>query len=105
MRESEIPENMKRQLLRMLKTNIKIKEEGYYCKMCCAFPCFRSPGKEEQAGLCFQSTRRCRQECEFYIYKEFPAGGGFCKKDKRKVYYEQDCHIPEIRARKNIYSV
>ena len=86
-----------------------IREEGYKCGHCIAFPCFRHTSKTEKGGLCFQLTRRCRQECDFYSVKGkvlenghmdySTANGGTCKRDGREVEYEEDCHIPEIRTR------
>ncbi len=86
-----------------------IREEGYKCGHCAAFPCFRHTSKTEYGGLCFQLTRRCRQECDFYSVRGkalengamnySPANGGTCKKDRRDVEYEEDCHIPEMRTK------
>ena len=76
-----------------------IKGEGYKCGHCAAQPCYRLRKDDEPAGLCLQLTRRCRQECDFYRCDEFPASGGICKKDGRRVRYEEDCHIPEMRSK------
>jgi len=76
---------------------IAIKEEGYKCGFCAAFPCFRGYKEENPAGCCFQATRRCRQECSQYKYPEFPAEGGICTLDNTNVNYEQNCHIPKIK--------
>ena len=119
-------------MVQMAQRSQLIREEGYKCGHCAAYPCFRmkEPGilefykerhpqnyeklkkqmelvkKEasQQAGLCFQPTRRCGQECDNYLGKTIdgqtvPANGGTCKADGTSVAYEQNCHIPEMRSK------
>jgi len=78
------------------------KEEGYRCKDCAAYPCFRGRGGEERAGGCFQNVRQCRQECKFYLSNTIdgtaaPGFGGKCKLDEVNVEYNQECHIERIK--------
>lgn len=89
----------KRAFLERLERSLTIIEEGYKCGHCAAHPCFRNYGEETPAGLCFQITRRCRQECEFYSYPMYPADGGICKRDNTSIKYNQDCHVPEMRSK------
>jgi hypothetical protein len=74
-------------------------DEGYRCGQCAAYPCFRAYKEDNPAGLCFQPTRRCRQECSLYKCKGYPAAGGICGEDDSVVNYEQDCHIPSMRSK------
>src|SRR3989338_6344945 len=53
----------------------------------------------QPAGLCFQSVRRCAQECANYINinDAAPADGGICKLTGKAVSYEDECHVPEMK--------
>jgi len=75
----------------MCKKSKIIQEEGYKCGHCAAHPCYRHREDEDNAGLCFQPLRRCRQECSNYNYIRFPADGAICKKFSKLVSYEQLC--------------
>lgn len=91
---------------RMVRIHDRNTAEDYRCGHCAAYPCFRSCSETSPAGLCFQATRRCRQECDYYHIKDidgntFPANGGFCKVDKLVVSYNQDCHIPSMQKQKD----
>jgi len=124
--EFDTPE-MKRQfegsLVEMARKADRNRGEGYRCGQCAAYPCFRTLSSQlskdpitpqsikkqlektaeqeamQNAGLCFQATRRCRQECPQYRHDGSPAHGGICKVNEEKVGYEQDCHIPEMRSK------
>lgn len=106
----------------------EIKKKNYTCGKCAAFPCFRSGESElidgpfmirylsehpekiglyrerikqemnQKAGLCFQLIRECRQECDNYMYKNYPGEGGICRLDSQQVDYNQECHIPENKS-------
>lgn len=72
------------------------------CGNCAAFPCFRRTDKNEKAGFCYQLIRQCRQECDNYRCDGYPAAGGTCRVDGCEVKYDQECHIPDIRDKRNL---
>lgn len=98
------------QLMHLVEAGKFVREVGYTCGECAAFPCFRNRREDTPGGLCFQVVRRCRQECEHYLIREkrdssgeicrFPANGGSCKMDESSVEYNQDCHIEDMRYQK-----
>lgn len=79
---------------------VEIVQKEDACTKCAAYPCFRNPGKNDSGAMCFQKIRQCRQECDFYNYKQFPASGGVCRKDNKRVEYLQECHIEEMKYQK-----
>jgi hypothetical protein len=93
----EDKEKFEDRLKQMSDKSRLVAEEGYKCGHCAAHPCYRHCGENDPAGLCFQSIRQCRQECDDYNYEEFPADGGVCKKLNKHVKYEQICIIEKER--------
>lgn len=75
----------------------EIKEKNYTCGGCAAQPCFRYRKDSDPAGLCYQTVRLCRQECDYFL-KDLNSGKapefqitGQCKRDSSQVSYEQEC--------------
>jgi|TARA_Y100000310_G_scaffold239607_1_gene243271 hypothetical protein len=77
----------------------EVRKQGYTCGDCAAHPCFRNYGEDYPAGLCFQETRECRQECEYFIQDKESGKApefqitGTCKRDGETMNYEAECRF------------
>ena len=95
----EAKQNFTDDISSMMRKSEEITKNNYICGTCAAFSCFRNPSPSDRAGLCYQTERECRQECDSFL-QDHESGKspqfqitGTCKKDGQNVLYEQSCRF------------
>ena len=95
----EAKDNFQKCLFQLAGKSAILELRGYTCGQCAAYPCFRNTLEEEDAGLCFQNVRQCRQECPYFVIDENSGKSpdfvtrGSCRRDGTFVCYDSVCRF------------